>query len=347
MALGQNRAGNSAKEHFLSHQGSLWVTAPTQGPGMTGSKAHYLPEDSGHLCDPHVHQLARPGGAGVFWDSTDATVGRVASREPARGQRTEDALMAWAGREGQGRRGLRADTRGAEAEGLPEVCLWSGLEASRGRGPDPAGPRWLWGPRCTQPTQEARSPCGAWSSRPCCPPQPQGCRAGWLGGRAGSSRARPRMQRPPDVLMCWVGGLRAPAPRPHSDKGTPLSRPQQWEDWGRCAVSDRTGQTLAPGSGSWLLTGFGTLGTRCISLSPSSLLQPCPPPPLPRCTPPEGRWGRCSAWHPLAVLRPVRLGKEAAFQLHTEGGAPRSPSHLWWSPLPSGLIGVRGGCDWW
>lgn len=52
----QDGAGHSANMHFLSHCRSPWVMALTRASRIT--------ESAGHFCEPHIHRLAQPGGAG-------------------------------------------------------------------------------------------------------------------------------------------------------------------------------------------------------------------------------------------------------------------------------------------
>lgn len=210
--------------HVLLHQGSLWVTPPTQGPGMMeAARDSISPRTRATSVIPTSTSwfiLVEP----EFRDTADATRGHMARHGPARGRTAGAHSMG--GREERRWRGLQADIRAVEAVGCggawrPAEDMALTLQAQGALGPG-----------CTQPTQQARSPCGAWSSRPRCPPQPQGRRAGWWrSGQQPSSAPHAETTRHADVLG-GKGGLRAPAPWPHSDQclllascpGTALSR---------------------------------------------------------------------------------------------------------------------------
>lgn len=197
-----------------------------------GSKGQHLPEDSGHLCDPHIHQLAHPGGAEVFWDNSDAAMGHMANHEPACGQRT----CRWA----HGRGGTGATGRGACELTLGVRGLWGGRDASRGRGPDPAGPRWLWGPGALSAPRRPALPVGPGLHGPAAHPGLSDAERP-AGRRGGQRPARPLMQTPPDTLTCWGqgAGLLHPGHTVTTVCCLPLaraphSRPRRGEDWGCC-----------------------------------------------------------------------------------------------------------------
>lgn len=85
----QDGAGHSANMHFLSHRRSPWVIALTRDPRII--------ESAGHFCEPHIHRLAQSGGAGVFWDSIDATASHIVNHETACGRGHDGRHSGWVG----------------------------------------------------------------------------------------------------------------------------------------------------------------------------------------------------------------------------------------------------------